>query len=292
MKKIVIIGLILFSVALVSFLSWNFVLNKNFKLTTPTEDTTTSEKDFPFSDEKQVPVATSSKNVPEAVSEVSSTPQKEEGIVSKIVNLVFPPDVTANGDVLFINYKVPFTSQAPYAQWDDERYQDGCEEASVLMAVRWVQNKGSISKDEATSEIAKMSEWEISQWGEYRDSAITDTIKIITQFYGHKKAEIFFDITVEDIKKELAAGKIVLVPVDGQKLNNPYFTPPGPEIHMLVIRGFDERKKEFITNDPGTKRGQEFRYSYDNMMSAIRVYNTGFHEPILEIKKAMIVVEK
>ena len=36
---------------------------------------------------------------------------------------------------------------------------------------------------------------------------------------------------------------------------------------MLVIRGFDG--KNFITNDPGTKRGKNFKYPYARLMDAL-----------------------
>ena len=52
----------------------------------------------------------------------------------------------------FVNYDVPFTSQAPTGNWDDERQQDGCEETSALMAMLWVRNK-TITAKQAETEI-------------------------------------------------------------------------------------------------------------------------------------------
>jgi len=37
---------------------------------------------------------------------------------------------------------------------------------------------------------------------------------------------------------------------------------------MIVIRGFDPATKEFITNDPGTKRGEFYRYDIDLLEKA------------------------
>ena len=85
---------------------------------------------------------------------------------------------------------------------------------------------------------------------------------------------------------------MVLVPTNGQALGNPYYRPPGPERHYLVIKGYDSRTEEFITNDPGTKRGQDYRYKQDVLFKAIRDYSSGYHEPIKDIRKVMIVVEK
>src|SRR5437016_6068593 len=46
----------------------------------------------------------------------------------------------------FVNLPVPFTVQAPFADWQDPRQEDACEEASALMAVYWAQEK-TLTKD-------------------------------------------------------------------------------------------------------------------------------------------------
>ena len=51
---------------------------------------------------------------------------------------------------------VPFTSQAPFANWDDIVFQNACEEASIIMAMRWVNNQ-SLTQAEANFEIATIS---------------------------------------------------------------------------------------------------------------------------------------
>lgn len=40
-----------------------------------------------------------------------------------------------------ILYDVPFAAQAPFGEWSDKRQQDGCEEVSALMAVKWAGEK-------------------------------------------------------------------------------------------------------------------------------------------------------
>ena len=77
---------------------------------------------------------------------------------------------------------------------------------------------------------------------------------------------------------ELEAGHLVIIPTNGQALKNPNFTLPGPERHMLVVKGYDYETEEFITNDPGTRNGADYRYKKDLLFEAIRNYKTGFHE--------------
>lgn len=188
---------------------------------------------------------------------------------------------------------VVFVVQAPKAQWENELFQDACEEASVLMAGSWLDDrKSAYSKEDATQELEKMFAFETEKYGQAYDLSIKDTAQFFRDYYGAQDIHVVYDIGVNDIVRALAEGHLVIVPSNGQKLGNPYFTSPGPERHMLVITGYDQKKREFITNDPGTRRGEDFRYDYDTLMAAVRDYPTGHKEPITGNKKGMIVVEK
>ena len=184
---------------------------------------------------------------------------------------------------------VPFTSQAPFAQWSDVVYQNACEEASIVMVMRWAKGK-SLTKEEATKEIVAIADFEQKMYGHFHDRSASDTAQLIIDYYGYLNIEFQSDIDTDDIKIELAKGNAVIVPVNGQKLNNPFYTPLGPIEHMIVVIGYDSETKEFITNDPGTRRGGQFRYSEDVLDAALRDYATGFHEPITQINKVMIIV--
>ena len=99
---------------------------------------------------------------------------------------------------------------------------------------------------------------------------------------------MIYDFEKEAIREYLAKGKPIIVPAAGRKLFNPYFTAPGPLYHNLVLIGFNETD-EIIVNDPGTKRGQKYRYKLDTLYDAIHDF-TGDKEEIEEGKKAMIVI--
>lgn len=190
---------------------------------------------------------------------------------------------------------VPFSSQAPLAEWKDSRQQDGCEEVSALMVVSWIKDKKTLSKEEARKEIINISDFEQKKYGEYRDISLKDVRNWILLDYFQLEPEqvrIVGKVTIKSLKKEIKDGHIILAPTDGRALKNPYFTAPGPERHMVVIKGYDEAKKEFITNDPGTKRGNGYRYKEEILFKAIRAYPTGYHLPIKESRKEVIVIEK
>lgn len=185
---------------------------------------------------------------------------------------------------------VPFTSQAPAGNWSDARQQNACEEASALMVMRWVQWE-ELSAEGAEKEIIAISEYELNSYGDFHDTSAKDTVeRIFKGYFDYQNVTVQYDIGARDIKKELVKGNLVIVPVNGQILKNPHYTSPGPAEHMVVAVGYDEVKKEFIVHDPGTRFGENFRYSYAALEAALQDYETGYHEPITEKRTAMIVV--
>jgi len=185
---------------------------------------------------------------------------------------------------------IPFTPQAPFGNWKDPRQAAGCEEASILMVMRWVKNK-PLSPAEAEKEIIAISDFEKEKYGEFRDLSASSTVQLIKDYFNYQNVELVLNADALKIKNEIANGNAVIVPVNGQKLKNPHYTPPGPIQHMLVIKGYDPETKEFITNDSGTKRGENFRYDEKILENALQDYPTGYHEPIIAINKVMIVIK-
>jgi hypothetical protein len=190
--------------------------------------------------------------------------------------------------------KVPFTVQAPLGHWSDMRFQDGCEEASVAMAFKWTQNKTFTSSTDAEEEILKIVKFEEKTFGHYIDSS-ADVGKILSQFYGYENHRVVENFTSDDMKKELSTGNILLVPAYGRALKNPNFKAPGPVAHMLVVVGWDSKTGEFITNDPGTRRGEGYRYDEKLLFDAIWAYPSSEEHPTVPKStqnKAMLVVSK
>lgn len=201
----------------------------------------------------------------EMVAEVKTEP--EEGEV-KIVepaevaleNLENAPDAT-----VIIDSPVSFASQAPYAVWDD-LHNEACEEAAMIIAASWFKNK-KLEAHTMEQEILSLVKWE-EENGYTVDVTVEEATQILKDYFG-LQAEVTADVNVNKIKQEISAGKLVIIPAAGRLLGNPYYRRPGPIYHMLVIRGFDESRGEFITNDPGTKRGEGFRYKYQTLINAV-----------------------
>jgi len=185
---------------------------------------------------------------------------------------------------------VPFSPQAPFANWEDSRQQDGCEEASALLAAYWGKEK-KLNREQALNKILDISRFEENNYGEYRDTSAQDTLNwLLKDYFDYQKAALKKKAELRDLIYEIKKGNLIIAPMNGQTLGNIYYTPPGPSRHMIVIRGYDEIKKTFITNDPGVGNGEMFEYDQDIFYNSIRDYPTGYHVPIEEVEKNVIVV--
>lgn len=190
------------------------------------------------------------------------------------------------------SFDVPFTAQAPFAEWDDLRQQEGCEEASAFMAAAWARQE-SFSSQDAYKAIIGMSEYQRERYNSFVDTSAQDTVdRIFQEYLGFDRLELRRDISASDIRNELTNGNLVVIPVDGKALRNPHFRNGGPQRHMIVVTGFDWASGNFITNEPGTRHGEDYLYSYETIQNSLRDYLSGTYIPIPEdIGNAMIVVK-
>jgi len=183
--------------------------------------------------------------------------------------------------------QVPFVPQAPFGVWD-ELHNNACEEAAILL-VHYFKKNSSLSKEQADEEIKKMVDYQIKKYGKHKDLTSQETADLAKEFYGYKNVKVKYDFSWEEVKREIVKGNPVIVPAAGRLLKNPYYRRPGPIYHMLVIRGYNT--KEIITNDPGTRRGEKYKYSYKILDNAIHDW-VGSPENIEKGKRVMIVLEK
>ena len=207
--------------------------------------------------------------------------------------------INPSGDVSELNSvtdsPVPFISQAPYAVWDD-LHNEACEEAAMIMADVWFSGK-NLTAHTMEQGILSLVKWE-EENGYTIDVTAIQTVEILQKYFG-LRAELIADVSASRIKQEIQAGKLVIIPAAGRLLGNPYFRSPGPLYHMLIIRGFDESRGEFITNDPGTRKGEAYRYQYETLINAIhdwpkpgRTKDDVTEAEMNAGQKALIVVEK
>jgi hypothetical protein len=187
----------------------------------------------------------------------------------------------------------PFLTQAPTANWADARQQNGCEEASSIMAVAWARGETLPTGKTAEKYILDMADWETKRYKVSNDTSAADTAeRLLKTYQGFTNYRVLNKISLADLKKNIQAGRAVILPANGKKLKNPNFSAGGPDLHMLLVIGYDAKTKEFITNDPGTRRGQNYRYPEQRLYDAIRDYPTSEKKIVKDLGKNVIAISK
>lgn len=164
--------------------------------------------------------------------------------------------------------KVPFVLQSPFGNWD-ELHEEMCEEASLMMLYQYHIGQ-SIDRHQMDQKLKEMARWEQKMTGDYTDSNVSEMISLARGFYGLDFSQHLKVVSLRDpfeIKSILSDGHPILLPAAGRLLGNSNFTAPGPIYHNLILLGYE--KNDIITNDPGTRKGEGYRYSLDVLWKAL-----------------------
>lgn len=189
-----------------------------------------------------------------------------------------------------VELPVPFIVQAITGQWAFP-WEDFCEEATVVMATSYVRGI-EMRPLVAALQMLRVAEFEQKIFNYDKDTGVADTERILREFYGVMSTKIVENPTADSIKDEVRAGSIVIVPVAGKLLYNPYFANGGPRYHMLLVKGFDETTGEFIVNEPGTRYGNGFRYREAVIMNAMHDFVPISQGAITSGAKRVLVISK
>lgn len=157
---------------------------------------------------------------------------------------------------------------------------------SLIMVHHFLEGT-ELTRAQAEQELLALVQWE-TEHGYPEDVTIAELGQIAKEYYGHTP-RIVENPTVEDLKGLLADGHPIIVPAAGRDLGNPYFSGEGPWYHMLVLTGYGWRS--FITNDPGTRRGEGYEYRFSTLLEAIHDW-TGIKEEIRKGRSAVLVLER
>lgn len=191
-----------------------------------------------------------------------------------------------NGLPKEVNLDVPFMLQAPKQNWV-QPFEDACEEASAFMLDAFFDGRSQdFGADEAERLILDLAAFEDREYDHNKDTTSEEVKHTLEEYFGYPRVIIKPIASADDIRRELAAGRPVIVPAYGKALLNPNFRNGGPVYHMLVIKGY-RTDGSWITNDPGTRRGKDYVYPEKRLMDAIHDFNGG---DVANGKKVMIIV--
>lgn len=180
-------------------------------------------------------------------------------------------------ELQLVDLPVPYVSQLPDGNMV-QPWLKACEEASITMVEQFYlkNNAKIIEKEESKKLMNTLFAWENSKLGYNDDTDASTTARIINE-YSSMNATVKRYPTLEEIKEELRNGRPVISLHYGTDLNNPYlhFKADGPRYHVIVLKGYNEKTKEFISHEPGTFQysGDNYAYSYETIMNSLRDYN-------------------
>ncbi len=163
---------------------------------------------------------------------------------------------------------VPFTSQAPAGDWS-EPWQNACEETSIAMVASFYSGEVGMTPEEASADIRKILDVKNRVIGTSSDESVETISRLIAELGEPWTSRVVIDPTIRQLEKEIEARHPVIVPVFAPTLHNKKYEAGEPDYHVIVLIGYDQARKEFIVNDPGTVSGNGLRFSYDALMDAM-----------------------
>ncbi len=173
-----------------------------------------------------------------------------------------------------VDLPVPYASEMPEGI-EKRPWVNACEEASMTMIAKFYQGDKTISTSTAVEAMKILFATQDKLYGSNDNSSALRTAYLINNYESYR-AVIKDNPTLEEIKNELREGHPVVSFHHGFDLKNPNipFAPNGSSYHVMVIRGYDDSKQEFLTNDPGDlKQGNGHRYGYQLFISSFHDYN-------------------
>lgn len=163
---------------------------------------------------------------------------------------------------------VPFICQNPFQDsqgWDVHK--ESCEEAALLQSYLYLKGE-TVSVTEADRIFRDMIEWqeEPERFGAHIDLYGDDMERFIEEYYGLPDDHVVHlqNVDRDMIRKTVALGYPLIVPIKGELLRNPFYPEPG--YHMLTVMGYSDEM--VITNDVGTKRGEKYPYEWERFLYA------------------------
>lgn len=204
-----------------------------------------------------------------------------------LITMILRSDYVYSGEFFvpsFVAHNVPFVIQAPFDNWGGV-FQNACEEASMLMVLQ-IHKPLFLSPIDIKKQITAFVDYENQH--EISSSMSVVTVQYLLQLFFSIESHLVENPTLDVMKRQLVDG-VLIAPMSGEILANPQFRRPFPPYHMLVITGYDDAKKEFIVNDPGTKLGENYRYSYATIVNALHDW-TGSRETIISGARRLLFV--
>ncbi|MFA5076726.1 MAG: C39 family peptidase [Patescibacteria group bacterium] len=171
---------------------------------------------------------------------------------------------------------VPYINETLDSAWTGP-WKNACEEAVITMVEKYYLGDKTVTKEEAREFMQMLFDKQDELWGTNFNADAARMAQLIDDYTSYG-AKVVDDPTLESIKVELQNNQPIIALHYGFDLKNsniPFMPlPRGTSYHTTVIIGYDDKTKEFITNDPGdTVNGPNHRYDYDLFLNSLHDYS-------------------
>lgn len=182
---------------------------------------------------------------------------------------------------------VPFTTQAPDGVWENNA---NCEEASAVMVSAYLvgDTRDELPAPEVKQSLDALISWEQSNFGYNVDTGSGEIGEMIEANFRLTTKEIV-NFTKADLKKELLADHVLILPVNLKLLGNSKYQGAGADYHVIVIRGYTE--DGFVVNDLGTTSGKNNTYAFATLQNAAADWDSTKRK-LNPARKVVLVVSK
>ncbi len=154
----------------------------------------------------------------------------------------------------------PFISQAPLWDWK-EPWSDFAEEAVIAMVRHWLAETEPEYPRTTANELLAIAE----EAGEKQLS-----LEKISLLLNAPQMDIQLDPTVQSLIQAFDTRAVVIIPVNGRVLQNPFYSKPEPLQHMVLVYGYDAETDRFLAQDPGTNRGEATEFEPEKLLKSIQ----------------------
>ena len=172
-----------------------------------------------------------------------------------------------------VELPVPFIPEMPEGV-SGSPWVNACEEASIAMIAHYYSGRLEVSAAEAIKYMRTLFAFQDGLYRSNANSDATRSARIIEEAAGFRATIVEYP-SLDDLKRELREGRPIMTFHYGFALGNPNipFLPTGSSFHTLVLKGYDDRTREFITNDNGDRSaGAGRRYPYDTFLDSLHDY--------------------
>jgi hypothetical protein len=178
---------------------------------------------------------------------------------------------------------VPFTTQAPFENWD-RAHEEYCEAAVAYMVGQYLSGdrRLHIPPAEADAAMGTIVAWERATFSGEINLSLDEMARVGDRFYNLDARIV--PLRYDAIQRSLASGLPVVIPLmthGGPRGSKIYPTYGSANVyHTMVLVGYDAAQQVVYVNDPGLREGMQLKYAWSTLSAAVNAQSVVHSDPV------------